>query len=101
MMSSSNPAPKTSICAKSSRLAQAGLRLHPNKCNLFRTELVYLGHLISRRGVEPDPAKLAGLDDLVRRTPRTAQQAMAILGTLGYYRQFIPNFTLIAAPSTT
>ena len=40
------------------RLRQAGLKLSPEKCTLFVTEVAYLGHVIGREGVKTDPGKL-------------------------------------------
>lgn len=41
-----------------SRLREAGLKLKPRKCAFLQEEVKYLGHLISRNGVLPDPAKV-------------------------------------------
>jgi len=35
------------------RLRQAGLKVKPSKCALFRTEIHFLGHQVSIRGIEP------------------------------------------------
>ena len=39
------------------KLRKADLRLKPNKCNLFRTEVHYLGPVINKKGIQPDPKK--------------------------------------------
>ena len=39
------------------RLGEAGLKLKPNKCQLFRHSVPYLGHVISAEGVKTDPEK--------------------------------------------
>ena len=36
---------------------EAGLRLKPKKCSFLREEVQFLGHVISKRGVCPDPTK--------------------------------------------
>ena len=41
----------------------AGLKLNPKKCNLFRREVTYLGHVISADGVVTDPSKTAAIDE--------------------------------------
>ena len=33
------------------KLKQAGLKLKPSKCELFRQELIYLGHVVSKSGI--------------------------------------------------
>jgi len=39
------------------RLKQAGLKVHPNKCQFLQREVTFLGHIISPNGIVPDPAK--------------------------------------------
>ena len=39
------------------RLRKANLRLKPKKCRFLCDEVVYLGHVISVKGVQPDPEK--------------------------------------------
>ncbi|KAI5087003.1 hypothetical protein C0J45_24445, partial [Silurus meridionalis] len=38
-----------------SRIQCAGLRLNPLKCHLARDRVVFLGHVVSRKGLQPDP----------------------------------------------
>ena len=40
------------------RLHTAGLKLKPSKCYLFQKSVHYLGHIISKHGVENDPQKI-------------------------------------------
>ena len=39
------------------KLAQAGLKLKPRKCEFFKTKLSCLGHIVSKDGIETDPKK--------------------------------------------
>ena len=41
------------------RMRSANLKLNPKKCLLFRSEVQFLGHVVSRNGVRTDPAKTA------------------------------------------
>ena len=43
------------------KLKQAGLKLKPLKCELFRQELVYLGHVVSKDGMQTDPKKVEAI----------------------------------------
>ena len=39
------------------RLRQAGLKLHPSKCQFLQHKVTFLGHIISQDGIYPDPDK--------------------------------------------
>ena len=45
------------------RLRKAGLRLKPKKCSFLCDQVVYLGHVISKDGIAPDPAKAQKMQD--------------------------------------
>ena len=36
---------------------EAGLKLKPSKCEFFRTRISYLGHVVSKDGIETDPKR--------------------------------------------
>ena len=51
------------------RLRKAGLRLKPSKCHFLRERVPYLGYIISKYGIHPDPSKT----DKVRDFPRPSE----------------------------
>lgn len=67
-----------------------------SKCELFRTEVEFLGHLISRDGVRMMEDKVKAVQEWP--VPTTVTQVRAFLGTAGYYRKFIKDFSSVAAP---
>jgi hypothetical protein len=75
---------------------KAGLKLQPSKCQLFQTEVQYLGHVVSGKGIKPMAEYTAVVQDWP--LPRTRTAVRAFLGKVGYYRRFIPNFAGIAKP---
>jgi len=83
------------------RLRNANLKLQPDKCEFLRKEVTYLGHIIGKNGVKPDPKKVEAVREfprpLIRNNQKTIKQ---FLGLAGYYRRFIPNFSKIAKPLT-
>jgi transposase InsO family protein len=76
----------------------AGLRLQPSKCHFFRSQVEYLGHQITKDGLQITPSYTV----VVRRwpLPRTLTELRAFLGKVGYYRRFIKDYGKIAAPLT-
>ena len=45
------------------RLRKANLHLQPDKCEFLRPEVGYLGHIIDKNGVRPDPKKIIAVKD--------------------------------------
>ncbi|GFQ68914.1 retrovirus-related Pol polyprotein from transposon opus [Trichonephila clavata] len=70
--------------------------LNPDKCNLFRREVSYLGHIISAEGVRTDPRKVAAVKEWSQ--PRNVHELRSFLGICTYYRGFVKGFSLIARP---
>jgi hypothetical protein len=68
------------------------------KC-VFATDTVeYLGHLVTKDGVKPDPRKVQAIREYP--TPRTVRDVRAFIGLAGYYRRHVQNFAKIAKPLT-
>jgi len=80
------------------KLRDAGLKLKPSKCVLFKTEIQYLGHLVSADGVNPIPNKIQALKDWP--TPHCIRDVRAFFGLASYYRRFVKGFATIAEPLT-
>ena len=80
------------------RLRDNGIKLKPTKCELFRSQVKYLGHIVSREGYKADTSNMRALTVLKEQHPKTVGDVRRILGLLNYYRKYIPNFSLIAAP---
>ena len=78
------------------RFSQAGLKLKPQKCQLFREEVEFLGHIINAQGVSTDPKKIACIKDWP--IPRSIKDIRSFLGLCGYYRRFIANYSHVAKP---
>ena len=73
-------------------LKKKGIKLNPKKCCFFRKEVKYLGRLISSDGYRPDPENTKALDECLK-TPETVGNLRSLLGFLGYYRNFVMDFS--------
>ena len=79
-------------------LQRHGVKLRPEKCELFRREVRYVGRLVSAQGVRIDPKDLDAVRSLASRTPQTVGDVRKLTGFLGYYRSYIQDFSRIAKP---
>ena len=81
-----------------SHLWEAGLKMKCSKCDFFKSEIHYLGHLISPEGISPLPNKL----DSIKHMPvlNSMKEIKQFLGLTGYYRKFVPRFADISRPLT-
>ncbi|CAF4246300.1 unnamed protein product [Rotaria sp. Silwood2] len=79
-----------------SALGARSLVLNPPKCEIAVPQIDYLGHTISKNSIRPMKEKIDAI--LAIKEPRTLPQANRFLGSLGWYRKFLPNFATVAAP---
>ena len=77
-------------------LREHGLKLKPTKCDLFRTELIYLAHHVSKDGVKASKKNVASI--VACLPPNTYTDIRSFMGVVGHYRCFIKGFMHIAAP---
>ena len=78
------------------KLRAAGLKLKPKKCDLFQTQVNYLGHVLDKTGIRPDPKKLDAVREWER--PKTVTQVRSFTAFCNYYRKFVKNFAEVAKP---
>ena len=73
-----------------------GTILKPTKAKLCRAEVVHQGFVLSHGQYRKDPEAVRPLVDM--RLPTTASELKSQLSMLGRYRDFIPEFSQLAAP---
>ena len=78
------------------KLKAAGLKLKPSKCDLFKQQNNYLGHVVSKEGVSTYPEKIKAVTECPQST--TVTEVRSFLGFVRYYRRSIPNFSKVAKP---
>ena len=77
-----------------SHLKEAGLKMKWSKCDFFKSDIHYLGHLISTKGISPLPNKLDCIQHMP--VPKNMKEIKQFLCLTGYYRKFIPRFADIS-----
>lgn len=80
------------------RITQAGLTINYQKSKFCRERLTYLGYVVDKDGLHVDPDKVAAIMNLP--VPTTVKQVRSILGTMSWYRRFVPDFSTLIAPLT-
>ena len=71
-------------------MKQAGLKCKPSKCEILRDSIKYLGRLVDKHGVRPNPEAVEAV--LTWKAPKTDIQLMNFLGFANYYRGFIKEY---------
>src|SRR6202522_2864772 len=75
------------------------LFLKPEKCEFERTEIEYLGVIISHNSVHMDPVKIAGVSEWP--VPSNKKEVQSFLGFTNFYWRFIQDFSNMPALSLT
>lgn len=80
------------------RLHSAGLTARPSKCQIGCRQIEFLGHIVREDKLQPMQDKV----ERIRHAPppETKKQMRSFIGTINYYRKFIPDFASIATPLT-
>ena len=77
-------------------LQEQNLKLKANKCEFFRDQVLYLGHVFSQEGIQTYPAKIEAVTSWP--IPLCTKDVRKFLGFTGYYRRFIKGYAAIARP---
>ncbi|GBG68109.1 hypothetical protein CBR_g2660 [Chara braunii] len=81
-----------------SLLRQLKFKINGEKCEFGRTRILYLGYEISTEGLKPHDAKVPSISDWPR--PQSVTEMRSFLGMTDYYRNFVKNYSIVAAPLT-
>jgi hypothetical protein len=81
------------------RLEQANFKIQPDKCVFATDSVEYLGHIVTRDGVKPDPRKVQAIQKYP--VPRNVRDVKSFIGLTSYYRRHVLNFAETARPLTS
>ena len=79
-------------------MREKGIKLQAQKCELFKKEVKYLGHIVSEKGYCIDRSNVKAVERLKNVVPKTVGDVRRIIGPLNYYRKYIENFSQVAQP---
>ena len=84
------------LCVVFNWFREHNLKLKLLKCNIFKEEITYLAHSVSKDGVQPSNSNLTAIAKCT--PPQTYTEVHAHLGLVDHYRRFIKGFACIAQP---
>ena len=81
------------------RLEQFGLQVRLSKCKFFQEQVEFLGHIISRAGIQPTKERVEGI--LSAAEPNNKKELKSFLGQMTYNVKFLPFLAYVLYPLYT
>lgn len=78
------------------RLSQFNIKVNFEKCSWFVTEVLFLGHKISKQGIMPNPEKIKAIVEAP--SPKNVTQLKSFVGLVNYYSKFVPEISMLLKP---
>ena len=78
------------------RLSECGLTLNGPKCSFGLSSIKFLGHILSKDGVSPDPSKIRSIQ--TARNPETVSELRGFLGLVQFVGRYVQGLATAAAP---
>lgn len=67
-----------------------------SKCEFYKQELKFLGHIVSTEGIKVDPKKVEAVQ--IWPVPKNQKDIRSFLGLANYFRRFIQGYARMASP---
>lgn len=78
------------------RIESTSLKLNKDKCVFRQNQLHFLGQVIDKSGVKPDPDKVKAIKELPE--PQNVQDLKRVLGMFTYLGKYIPHLSTVGQP---
>lgn len=78
------------------RAREINLKFNKKKLNLRRSEVKFMGHVLTSDGLKPDADKVKAVAEMPR--PTTKQETLSLLGFVTYLAKFLPRLSEVAQP---
>ena len=80
------------------KLKEVGLKLNTEKCEYFKSEISFLGHLISKDGCRPHPEKVSAITEM--EEPTNVAELRRFLGLVNFLGKYVPHLSHTLKPMT-
>ena len=77
-------------------LCSRNLTLNPDKCKFGMEKLIFMGHVLSKDGIQPTGERVKAVNEAKR--PETVNKVRSFLGLVNYCGRFINNLSTIEEP---
>ena len=84
------------LLALLARCREKGVKLNKEKFKLRMSEVPYVGHLLTKDGLKPDPSKIEAIQKMSR--PSDVKGVQRIVGLANYLTRFLENLADICEP---
>ncbi len=78
------------------RCRERGIRLNKDKIKLKTTEVPFMGNLLTKHGLKPDPAKVEAIANM--KEPTDKEGVERLIGMVNYLARFLKQLTDICEP---
>ena len=78
------------------RLRERGLTLNEKKCEFNMDNLVFMGHVLSKKGIGPEDTKVHAV--INARDPENPSELRSFLGLVNFCARFVPDLATEAEP---
>lgn len=94
---------KTSWCGDPIRLKKIlekaekyNHKLSAEKCEFRKSEVTYVGHRFTAKGVKPDPEKVRAVNNMLK--PTCLKELQTFMGFIQFLSKFVPRLSTVCAP---
>lgn len=78
------------------KLKDSGVTLNLDKCEFRKTEIKYLGYIVSDKGIKPDPDNVEAIVNYPQ--PTSVSEVRQFLGMITYITKFIKDYSSLIQP---
>ena len=78
------------------RAREQNLKLNKKKLKLGLREVAYMGHILTSKGLRPDPLKIKAIQEMPQPTDKKAVERL--LGCVNYLSRYLPRLAEVIAP---